>query len=285
MILEIQSTQLPTAEQIAKTKNLLKARLYDFGFSEINITSENANPRKLFVETKKDTTYEVMKERLRSAIKITGLNIWNTHRITDFDMSKLKSDLQGIEDFQLNYRFDNEYSNTHQEEILGRCEKIEQLEQVKKEVEQRLANYENIKLLWSYLYEEVFEENGTPIHIYSLYLIDTKGEDQAPIAHHHLEKVQAVPSGYSWEWLINAYFDKEGADILQQLSKKAMDNNFRSLAFVVDDKVYSAPSIRYELDGGAISISGLFDTASAKELAKGLRQSIEFPFPLKLVEE
>jgi preprotein translocase subunit SecD len=67
---------------------------------------------------------------------------------------------------------------------------------------------------------------------------------------------------------VSLEFDKVGARIFEQVTA---DNVNRRLAIVLDDNVYSAPSIRERIPGGRAEITGRFTPEDASDLAIVLR--------------
>lgn len=61
-------------------------------------------------------------------------------------------------------------------------------------------------------------------------------------------------------------------------------NNKKSIAIVLDDYVYSAPTVQNEISGGVSSITGQFTTNDTKDLANVLKAG-RLPAPAKIVSE
>jgi preprotein translocase subunit SecD len=75
--------------------------------------------------------------------------------------------------------------------------------------------------------------------------------------------------------------NNEGAKIFSRLTGS---NIGKSLAIVLDDKVYMAPSIRVKIPNGAAYIEGLEDMTEAKNIAIVLRAGA-LPAPVDVIEE
>jgi SecD/SecF fusion protein len=67
-------------------------------------------------------------------------------------------------------------------------------------------------------------------------------------------------------------------------SKMTGDNKGRFIAIVLDDKVYSAPRVNDQIDGGRSSITGSFSVQEATDLANILKSG-KLPAPAKIVQE
>ena len=80
---------------------------------------------------------------------------------------------------------------------------------------------------------------------------------------------------------ITMAMNAEGARTWRRLTA---DNIGRSIAIVLDDYVYSFPTVQNEISGGRSSISGQFSIAEAQDLANILRAG-SLPAPARIVEE
>jgi SecD/SecF fusion protein len=74
------------------------------------------------------------------------------------------------------------------------------------------------------------------------------------------------------------------ADGAKRWKKITADNIGKSVAIVLDDYVYSFPTVRSEISGGSSSISGNFTINEAKDLANILKAG-KLPAPASIVEE
>jgi len=80
---------------------------------------------------------------------------------------------------------------------------------------------------------------------------------------------------------INMAMNSEGARTWRRLTA---DNIGRSIAIVLDDYVYSFPTVQSEIAGGRSQISGQFSVQEAQDLANILRAG-SLPAPARIVEE
>jgi preprotein translocase subunit SecD len=76
-------------------------------------------------------------------------------------------------------------------------------------------------------------------------------------------------------------FDRQGARIFERVTG---DNVHERLAIVLDDKVYSAPTIQEKISGGRASITGQFSMQEAHDLAIVLRAG-SLPAPVDILSE
>jgi preprotein translocase subunit SecD len=80
---------------------------------------------------------------------------------------------------------------------------------------------------------------------------------------------------------VSINFDKKGARIFERITG---DNVNKQLAIVLDNNVYSAPTIQEKIAGGQARITGRFTTEEARDLAIILRAGA-LPAPVKILEE
>jgi SecD/SecF fusion protein len=81
--------------------------------------------------------------------------------------------------------------------------------------------------------------------------------------------------------VVNMEMDDEGAQIWARLTK---ENKGRCIAIVLDNYVYSYPSVNAEIVGGRSEISGRFTVQEAKDLANVLKCG-KMPAPAHIVQE
>jgi len=79
---------------------------------------------------------------------------------------------------------------------------------------------------------------------------------------------------------VSIEFDSRGAKIFERITKK---NKQKRLAIILDDNVYSAPSIQDKISGGHAQITGRFSLEEARDLAIVLRAG-SLPAPVKILE-
>jgi len=76
-------------------------------------------------------------------------------------------------------------------------------------------------------------------------------------------------------------FDRKGAKIFERVTD---ENVKKRLAIVLDNKVYSAPTIQEKIPGGSARITGSFSAQEAHDLAIVLRAG-SLPAPVEIIEE
>ena len=80
---------------------------------------------------------------------------------------------------------------------------------------------------------------------------------------------------------VSINFDKKGARMFERITG---DNVNKRLAIVLDNSVYSAPTIQEKIAGGQARITGRFTTEEARDLAIVLRAGA-LPAPVNILEE
>ena len=80
---------------------------------------------------------------------------------------------------------------------------------------------------------------------------------------------------------VSMAMNADGAKIWARLTKNNIGN---SIAIVLDDYVYSAPTVQVEITGGRSSISGDFTVNEAKDLANILKSG-KLPAPARIIQE
>lgn len=131
----------------------------------------------------------------------------------------------------------------------------------------------NIKFLWGH--------QPVSNNIYALYAIKTRpSEEKAPLEG---DVITDARQDYDQNGRpdIDMVMNSEGAKIWKRITK---ENINKSVAIVLDDVVYSAPTVQGEIGGGRSQITGNFTIKTAKDLANIIKAG-KLPAPAKIVEE
>lgn len=145
----------------------------------------------------------------------------------------------------------------------------------------------NMKILWG---GQPTEKNGE--QLYDLYVVKVNTPNgQAPLTGDVM--VDAAQS-YSNKGGVNSpsismTMDNEGAKIWAKLTRKVATNYAGSrehgqIAIVLDNLVYSAPSVREEINSRTSEITGSFTIQEAQDLATKLKSG-KLPVPAQIVSE
>lgn len=137
----------------------------------------------------------------------------------------------------------------------------------------------NMKLFWGV---KPMEKSKT----FELYAIKTSGAENGPVL-----------SGDVISDARNDYDQKGNPEVVMSMNANgaarwrsvtaqasADPNNKQSIAIVLDNNVYSAPTVQNEISGGVSSISGNFTVDDTKDLANVLKSG-RLPAPARIVEE
>jgi SecD/SecF fusion protein len=132
----------------------------------------------------------------------------------------------------------------------------------------------NIKFLWS-----AKMIRGTSI--YALHLIKTANNtDEAPLGGDDVANAERLSDQVTGLPNITMYMTSTGAQNWKRLSGA---NIKKSVAIVMDDRVYTAPTVQQELSSTSV-ITGDFDVREAEDLASIIRSG-KLPAPAVIVEE
>ncbi|MFW6019563.1 MAG: protein translocase subunit SecDF [Bacteroidales bacterium] len=132
----------------------------------------------------------------------------------------------------------------------------------------------DLKLAWSVKPMEDQE------NVFMLVALKTERGGKAPLSGDKVDNArQDVRENGEVE--VTMMMDSEGARIWKRLTGA---NKGRSIAIVLDDYVYSFPTVQGEIPNGRSSISGNFTTEEAQDLANILKAG-KLPAPAKIVEE
>jgi len=124
--------------------------------------------------------------------------------------------------------------------------------------------------------------------LYPIYAIQSKNKDEAPLTGEVVKNAGAV-TGQTGRDEVTLNMDREGARIWKKMTqtaseKGAVNGNPRSIAIVLDNKVFSAPQVNSVIAGGSSSISGMANRTEANDLA-AILQAGSLPAPAEIIEE
>jgi len=133
----------------------------------------------------------------------------------------------------------------------------------------------NIKFLWS------AQPLGTSGNLYGLYAIKTRpNDDKAPLEGDAIiDARQDIDQNGNPD--VDMTMNTEGAKTWRRLTK---ENIGKSIAVVLDDVVYTAPTVQGEIGGGRSQITGNFTMKEAKDLSNIIKAG-KLPAPAQIVEE
>jgi SecD/SecF fusion protein len=134
----------------------------------------------------------------------------------------------------------------------------------------------NLRLLWSV---KPIDKGGNFVQLIA---IKTSGRDgKAPLDGSVIIDASGDYSQSSSAAEVSMSMNAEGAAIWKRLTA---DNIGKSIAIVLDNYVYSFPTVQSEISGGRSQITGNFDINEAKDLANILKAG-KMPAPARIVSE
>jgi len=146
----------------------------------------------------------------------------------------------------------------------------------------------NMRILWAAKPE--LDKNGQPSDVYKIYAIKVKSRDGNARMEGDVITNASVQSDPNGNPEISMTMNSTGARKWKEITLEASTSNIngeplkRSVAIVLDDKVYTAPTVQGEISGGHSSISGQFTPDEAADLANVLKAG-KLPVSAKIIEE
>jgi SecD/SecF fusion protein len=137
----------------------------------------------------------------------------------------------------------------------------------------------NIKFLYGAEDKKEAKNPNAPLKLFAIKTVT--GTDEA-----RLEGDKVIDSRMDYDPItgkpeVTMAMDQAGARIWKKMTGDAKG---RFVAIVLDDKVYSSPSVNEEIGGGRTSISGSFTAEEATDLANILKSG-KLPAPARIVQE
>ncbi|WP_299286564.1 protein translocase subunit SecDF [uncultured Mucilaginibacter sp.] len=149
---------------------------------------------------------------------------------------------------------------------------------------------QNVRFLWGVKALPVNDDNSRrfndKIPRVELYAIKLSGADGGPVLAGDV--IADARNDYDQKGSpeVQMTMNTEGAAKWRTVTAAAAadQNNKKAIAIVLDDYVYSAPTVQNEISGGVSSISGSFTVDDTKDLANVLKAG-RLPAPARIVEE
>ncbi|MEM7040218.1 MAG: protein translocase subunit SecDF, partial [Bacteroidota bacterium] len=140
----------------------------------------------------------------------------------------------------------------------------------------------DVRFLWE-IYPDrhmvVQPTNGEP-PLLGLIAIKTNRENRPPLSGQSITHARQDFDSYNNSPIINIEMNAEGALIWERLTRS---NIGKCIAIVLDDHVYSYPTVQGAITGGRSQISGQFTVEEARDLAVVLRAGA-LPIKLTVIE-
>lgn len=133
------------------------------------------------------------------------------------------------------------------------------------------------KFLWSF---KPIGDDETTLQLVAIKVVDRNGK--APLSGDIITDARKVfDQAGSGHPSISMNMNTEAAQIWKRLTR---DNIGKSIAIVLDNSVYSFPTVQNEIAGGSSSITGTFSIEEADDLVNILKAG-KLPAPARIVEE
>ena len=137
-----------------------------------------------------------------------------------------------------------------------------------------------VKFMWSAL--PVVDENKKPTDIYSLYAIKVRSRDgRAPLNGDVIVSASQEFDNINGQAYVLMNMNSEGTKKWAHITK---ENLHKVICVVMDNRVYSGPTVQTEITGGTSQISGNFTPNEAQDLAN-LLKSGKLPAPARIIQE
>lgn len=136
------------------------------------------------------------------------------------------------------------------------------------------------QLAWMYGKPERDKKTKRTAKTVPLYAIKTFGRDKAKLEGDVITEARS-DYGQSGSPEVTMAMNSKGA---RDWAKLTGDNKGKYIAIVLDNIVYSAPSVKDAIEGGRSSISGSFTVQETQDLARILSAG-KYPAPAKIVQE
>ncbi|OFY73563.1 MAG: protein translocase subunit SecDF, partial [Bacteroidetes bacterium RIFOXYA12_FULL_33_9] len=138
----------------------------------------------------------------------------------------------------------------------------------------------NLKFLWTI---KPYDEEGNYHQLIAIKV--TTRDGKAPLDGDAITNATEEFGNSNGAANVSMNMNADGAKIWARLTKDAANMNpKRSIAIVLDDYVYSFPTVQNEIKGGSSQITGNFTVNDAKDLANVLKSG-KLPAPARIIEE
>ena len=139
----------------------------------------------------------------------------------------------------------------------------------------------DMRLIWGVKPPKYMTRNGMQVNALELFIIQVKSRDGKPPLDGAVITDARRDYNRTGTVEVNMEMNSEGAHIWKNLTH---DNLKKSIAIVLDNYVYSAPTVQSEISGGRSQITGNFTLDEAEDLANVLKSG-KLPVPARIIEE
>ncbi len=125
------------------------------------------------------------------------------------------------------------------------------------------------------------DKKKNPNSVLPIYALKTNADGSAPLDGSVITRAGKNVDQLKGGWEISMQMNPTGSKIWKKMTGENVGN---SVAVVLDNRVYSAPNIIGEIDGGSTAITGSFTAEEAEDLANILNTG-KLPAPANIVQE
>ncbi len=137
-----------------------------------------------------------------------------------------------------------------------------------------------VRFMWSAL--PIVDDNRKPTDIFSLYAIKVRSRDgQAPLNGDVIVSASQEFDEVNGQAYVLMNMNTEGTKKWAHITK---ENLQKVICVVMDNRVYSGPTVQSEISGGTSQITGSFTPNEAQDLAN-LLKSGKLPAPARIIQE
>ena len=264
-VVQIQERNI-SSELVEQTRQQLIGRLQSTGFQNVQV-EQGKSPIELIISTKIEEENDVSHKRYHNLLRKGELGIWHTYRPADPEIMRIMATVPEISGLELNH---GQYSYV----VFAGAAHADSLQIAKQRLEKHFADFSNLRFLWS-------PKPNSYSGAYQLYAIDTRGSSTAPITNEHIGNAGVDYDGSRKIYTVNMTMNREGTELWSQMTRRELK---REIAMVLDDKVYSAPTVQSQITNGRTEITGNFTPDEAVRLSDLLGAS-PLPYTLKIIDE
>ncbi|MBB4036467.1 preprotein translocase subunit SecD [Dysgonomonas hofstadii] len=228
--------------KVDKTIAIIKERLHSYGIANKIERNTETNDYTLWLPEK------IIDNAVKNLISTTGkIELWETW---DISSQELPSPQDSVYRYIMTPRYNASFFLVNKGEMA--------------QARQLLMSYaaekqwpQNIKYVWG---KKPAYGKGD---MYELYMLRSMHPVQTPvITNEHIKKAFSEQS-YG-HWSIEIELNATGSS---RFAKATRENIGKALAIVIDNKVYSAPTVQSAIEGGRLQIAGNFTKAEVDEYA------------------
>ena len=196
-----------------------------------------------------------------SLLQPQPLELWSTFRISDSVIIEIPADKLNVDGFIPFYEFNK---GMYPDEVMGTCKDEAQLERIQMELEDSLSIVDDLRIIWSSKPQDDGERE------YLMYMIDTKGEESAPITESMVERSSVDYHESSEEYSVSFILNTRGTEVWLEITTRAYAEYNRCIAIIVGNKLLSCPRVIAPIYSGSCQMAKGLTQEEAVRLKNGI---------------